>query len=87
MSLKLRVQQIDLTDGTSGQWFARAHIVAYATEDEYEPGTILLSDDCRCASEIVSAADKIIEQLERIKAQARKEKWHGSNAPTDSPSD
>jgi hypothetical protein len=77
-TIKLRVQKIDLADGNSGHWFGRAHIVtSNAHEDEYDKGTILLSVDCRCASEIVEAADVLIRELEKIKAEAKKVVWYG----------
>jgi len=77
MALKLRVQEIDLTDGTSGEWFARVHIVTSTiAEDTYDRGTILLSNDCRCASDVISEADRMIRQLEQFKAQASKMAWN-----------
>jgi hypothetical protein len=78
--LTLRIQKIDLTDGTSGQWFARAHIVARAAEDTFDHGMILLSPDCRCPREIISSADRMIRELEKIKVQASKVKWNSSAA-------
>lgn len=91
MALKLRVQKIDLTDGTSSEWFARAHIVtSAAAEDTFDPGTILLSSDCRGTSEVISEADRMIRELEKIKAQVSKVKWNSVAEPraalTDSPS-
>ncbi len=77
MALKLRVQEVDLTDGTSGEWFRRAHIVTSAiAEDTFDPGTILLSNDCRCASDVISEVDRMIRQLEQFKVQASKMAWN-----------
>jgi len=75
--LRLRVQQIDRTDGTSGQWFARAHIVTGAgAEDDFDPGTILLSPDCPSSSELIAQADRMIRELEVIKAKALTMAWN-----------
>jgi hypothetical protein len=81
MTLRLRVQQIDLTDGSSGEWFARAHIVTSAgAEDEFDLGTILLSSECRSPKAVVWAADQLISELEKIKVQASKTPWNSSAA-------
>jgi len=81
MALKLRVQKIDLTDGSSGEWFARVHIVTSAVaEDTFDPGTILLSLDCRCPSDVISEVDRMIRELTKFKAQASKMAWNSGAA-------
>jgi hypothetical protein len=78
VALKLRVQQIDLTDGSSGEWFARVDIVTdTGAKDTFDPGTILLSFDCRCAAEVIEETDRMIRELEGFKAQALKMAWNG----------
>ena len=78
MALKLRIQKIDLTDGTSGHWFARAHIcVSGASTDPYDDGRILLSPDCRTATEVEAYADDLIRDLEKIKREAKAADWSG----------
>jgi|HubBroStandDraft_3_1064219.scaffolds.fasta_scaffold1195552_1 hypothetical protein len=75
--MRLRVQQIDLTDGTSGEWFARAHIVvSAAAEDPFDPGATLLSSECLSVSEVIEEADRMISELERIKVEASKRAWN-----------
>jgi len=59
-TIRLRVQEIDPIDGTSGHWFGRAHIVTRAADDRFDHGTILLSRDCRSSAEIISAANRLI---------------------------
>jgi len=76
MVLKLRVQQIDLTDGTSGHWFTRAHICASSPGTDSD-GSVLLSADCRSANEIAEEADGMIKELENIKRQAKRVDWTG----------
>jgi hypothetical protein len=57
------------------QLVTRAHIVVGTRSRETQSEDILLSADCRTASEIDSYADQMIKELEAIKREARTMQW------------
>ncbi len=67
-ALILRIQLMD-------NGYTRVHIVLGAHSKE--GSDVLLSNACNSAVEVREQADKLIRQLERMKAEAEKIDWTG----------
>jgi hypothetical protein len=67
-ALRLRIQKID-------HGATRVHIVlgAHSKEDS----DVLLSNDCRSAAQLREQADRLILQLQGMKAESEKIDWKG----------